>query len=226
MNHFEYLLFNLLVILGPLSLSFDRKVRFVRQWPSAFTAILMAAFPFLIWDIGVTGRHWWFNSEYTLDFSLLHLPPGEWLFFITVPFSSLFIWQVLQYYYRTQPRNINENFYYCYLLFVATGLVFFMLGKEYTGLTMLIFALVIKLDHWMRTYVFFNINIFRYIVIIGGLMAVFNGYLTARPVVLYHTQYQLGLKLITIPMEDFIYGYSLILLTTIIYERIKLVRAK
>jgi lycopene cyclase domain-containing protein len=52
-------------------------------------------------------------------------------------------------------------------------------------------------------------------------MLVFNGYLTWRPVVLYGEAYQLGLRIYTIPIEDFGYGYALILLCRILYEFLK-----
>jgi lycopene cyclase domain-containing protein len=38
---------------------------------------------------------------------------------------------------------------------------------------------------------------------------VFNGFLTARPVVLYGEAFQLGLRIYTIPVEDFLYGFGL-----------------
>ena len=49
-------------------------------------------------------------------------------------------------------------------------------------------------------------------------MLIFNGYLTWRPVVLYSEAYQLNIRIFTIPIEDFGYGYALILLCTILYE--------
>jgi hypothetical protein len=40
-------------------------------------------------------------------------------------------------------------------------------------------------------------------------------------VVLYGEAYQLGWRVITIPVEDFGYGFSLIFLCTVIYEALK-----
>ena len=54
----EYLLFNLIIISGPLALSFDRRVRYVRNWGKAFLASFLTLIPFIIWDSLVTGRHW------------------------------------------------------------------------------------------------------------------------------------------------------------------------
>ena len=92
MQNYEYLLFNVIVLLVPVIMSFEKRIRFVQHWQTAFMALGIVALPYLIWDILVTGRHWWFNEQYTLDVAILGLPLGEWLFFISVPFSCLFIW--------------------------------------------------------------------------------------------------------------------------------------
>lgn len=45
-----------------------------------------------------------------------------------------------------------------------------------------------------------------------------NGYLTGRPIVLYDPGYFLGVRLGTIPVEDFFYGFGLITLTLVLWE--------
>jgi lycopene cyclase domain-containing protein len=45
-----------------------------------------------------------------------------------------------------------------------------------------------------------------------------NGYLTGRPIVLYDPAYFLGVRLGTIPVEDFFYGFGLITLTLVLWE--------
>ena len=77
----EYLLFNLLVLAGPVALSFWSRTRFVHLWPLVAAAAATAAVPYVAWDAWVTGRHWWFNPEYSLPHRPPGLPPGEWLFF-------------------------------------------------------------------------------------------------------------------------------------------------
>ncbi len=108
--HSEYLLFNIIVISGPFFLSFDRKVAFYKKWPAVFLAILPAFFIFLCWDALVTGRHWWFNPAFTLDFKIFGLPPGEFLFFITVPYSALLVWEVLAAYFRNKQLSRSNLF--------------------------------------------------------------------------------------------------------------------
>lgn len=45
-----------------------------------------------------------------------------------------------------------------------------------------------------------------------------NGYLTARPIVLYGEPFYLGIRLGTIPIEDFFYGFGLITFNVVLFE--------
>ena len=217
----EYLIFNLIVILGPLSLSFDRKVHFVDKWNNVFKAILMSLAVFVVWDFIVTGRHWWFNDQFTLGFKILKLPVEEWLFFITTPYASLFIWEVFAAYFKN--RKLKELQIIRSILYIGflAGIVLFYLGKEYTGLVLIALGLVALLDWKLKTKMFIQLRTIQYMAISTLAMLIFNGYLTWRPVVLYGEAYQLEIRIFTIPIEDFFYGYALILLCTILYEYFK-----
>ncbi len=219
MERFEYVIFNLLVVIGPLSLSFDRRLRFVRQWPRALLSTLTAALPFITWDWLVTGRHWWFNPQYTAGTYIGPLPLGEWLFFLTVPFASLFVWEVLKSYFPDAGVR-GRRIYLIAPVLLLLAVVAWLAGREYTGLALGALSLIISLDDFSGSRVLTRGNAVRYALIIGLLMMICNGYLTARPVVLYDPAYQLDLRLITIPVEDFFYGYGLVLLTTLVHERL------
>lgn len=45
-----------------------------------------------------------------------------------------------------------------------------------------------------------------------------NGYLTARPIVHYYAPYYLGIRLGTIPAEDFFYGFAMLGLVLVLWE--------
>ena len=218
----EYLILNLFIFIGPLLLSFDRKVRFVRHWPNVFLSLGLVMIPFLIWDALVTGIHWHFNEQFTLPIRIFGLPPGEWLFFITVPFACLFVWQII-----VTRRDATRGTYGKWLILIATasmvtGIYFSIQGKLYTALVGISLALTILLDQLMGTRVLLQPKrMGRFMLILTALILVFNGYLTARPVVVYHTLHMTGLRIWTIPIEDFGYGYVLILLNIIIFEKLK-----
>ncbi len=213
----EYLLFNLLIIAGPILSSFDRKVYFFQHWRRAFTAIFLVMIPFVIWDHYVTDKHWWFNGQFTLNFRLFELPPGEWLFFITVPFACIFVWHIMT------VRSKGPYCRFCYLaMFIALALFILMMwqGKEYTACVLLAAAITIFLDFLLKTGILFQRKTLYFIIMLSGFILIFNGYLTARPVVLYNPKVQLNFRIITIPVEDFLYGYSLVFLCIIIFKRL------
>lgn len=60
-----------------------------------------------------------------------------------------------------------------------------------------------------------------YIAVMFFFKQIFNGYLTWRPVVIYGREFFLGLRLGTIPLEDFLFGFSMIALTVVIWEKVK-----
>ncbi len=217
--HLEYIFFNVLVLAGPLLFSFDRKLRFVKRWRSAVIAILSVMPAFIVWDWLVTGRHWWFNPVYTAGTLIGPLPLGEWLFFLTVPFASLFVWEVLRHYHPlgAEPQPIYHPLWLA--LFALPVVWALQSGKEYTALVLFAFTATAFLDLTMGGKVLARRNTVAYAILLAGLMLLFNGYLTARPVVLYEARYQVDVRIWSIPIEDFLYGYTLLLGCTSVYEK-------
>ncbi|MGH1366168.1 MAG: lycopene cyclase domain-containing protein [Calditrichia bacterium] len=220
---YEYLVFNLIVISGPLALSFDRRVYFYSKWKQAISAILITLVPFVIWDALVTHSHWWFNENYTLDFRLAQLPLGEWLFFITVPYACLFTWEVLRC-YELGARPFYESLSKPMIALLLPGLWLLSIGKEYTGLVLIALAAAALLDIMLKTNIWRTQQTPLFLAICTVFMLIFNGYLTARPVVLYGTEYQLDFRIITIPIEDFGYGFALLLTNIILFEKFRRVK--
>ncbi|MCE2414294.1 lycopene cyclase domain-containing protein [Candidatus Poribacteria bacterium] len=168
----------------------------------------------------VTGSHWHFNKAYTLDFRLLGLPIGEWLFFITVPFGCLLVWETLSDAKLSTPlRSLR---YIRTVLYAALpiGVWAFSTGKQYTGLVLCCFGIVGVVDTWLGTGVLLQSKTYIYLAIVSVLILIFNSYLTARPVVLYGEAYQMGYRILTIPVEDFGYGFTLMLFNAMLYEKI------
>lgn len=219
---YEYLLLIIIIISGPLTLSFDRKVNFRQYWRFVFPAILFVAVPFLIWDAVVTGRHWWFSEQYTSGIRLLGLPLAEWLFFIVAPYACIFTWEVLRAYFGN--RRYNETFpirLLLSLIFILSSPFIFYIGIEYTAIVFFTMGIALILDVLFKNAIFLQSRTYWLMLLSVFMMLIFNGYLTARPVVLYDPAYQLDWRIGTIPGEDFFYGFSLIFLNIIIYEKLK-----
>ena len=93
--------------------------------------------------------------------------------------------------------------------------------KEYTLLAVASVVLMVFLDrksgiNLLRRgeyYIFlFIILIFKFLV---------NGYLTSKDIVIYNPRFFLGLRLVSIPIEDFLFGFSMITLCLIVWEYFK-----
>ena len=217
----EYLLFNLIIILGPLLYSFDRRVTFVNQWWNVARSVIIPMAVFILWDALVTGRHWWFNPHYTSEMRLLNLPLGEWLFFITVPFACLFVWECLAA-YLPDPQLPRAGQISKWLLLAApAGILVFAAGKEYTGLVLIAMGGVGALDLLLGQSLFARGRTYMFLGTVTLQTLIFNGYLTARPVVLYGESYQLGFRILSIPIEDFFYGFSYLLFCVLLFEFVK-----
>lgn len=215
----EYLLFNLIVFIGPLALSFDRKVHFYTYWSTFLKAFFIPAALFILWDALVAGRHWWFNDLYTVDLHIFNLPPGEWLFFFTVPYACVFTWQVLKDYFEDRSFDFTMIYHSVTLVtLLAVAFNLYRIGFEYTGLSLGAFTVALGLDRILNTYLLRRKLFLILLALIIIFTLIFNGYLTARPVVLYDYSYQLQWLIGTIPTEDFIYGLSLMYMIVTLYE--------
>ena len=106
------------------------------------------------------------------------------------------------------------------LLYLAlpAGIYFFSIGKQYTGLTLSFLFIANLVDQFLKTNLLFDKRFYFYLLLIVIFTLIFNGYLTWRPVVTYGVEYQLDFRIITIPVEDFFYGISLLWMNTSLYK--------
>jgi len=180
-------------------------------------AIVLPAIPFLLWDALVTGAHWHFNYLYVSGIKIINLPIEEILFFITVPFACLFTWEMI---IRRAKEKQMDMQWLRLLLYLAlpAGIYFFSIGKQYTGLTLSFIFLANLVDQLLKTNLLVDVRFYFYLLLIVIFTLIFNGYLTWRPVVTYGVNYQLDFRIITIPVEDFFYGTSLLWMNTSLYK--------
>ena len=160
-----------------------------------------------------------FCREVRRNVSSSRLPPGEWLFFITVPYACLFIYACVRAYSREKvfifPRWI--------LLLtsgaaLATALVF--RDQAYTKIVMLVFALTCILLALVRPDLPGSRQFRRALMLSYAAFIVVNGVLTSVPVVSYNPQAIWGIRVITIPLEDFFYNFCLLTLNFLIFRLI------
>ena len=166
-----------------------------------------------VWNV------WGFNREYLIGYYLWDLPIEEWLFFFTIPYSCVFIYESLNFLIKKDSllkysKNISGT-----LSVILMIVVLFNTEKLYTAikLTLTVFMLVYVL---IENFYFMGKFYRAYFVSLIPFFIV-NGILTALPVVTYNDSENLGIRIGTIPVEDTVYTLLLLLMNICLYEYFK-----
>lgn len=225
MKPYTYLLVNFFTIIICLIFSFHPRIRFDRHFGTFIKAALLVAVPFILWDAWFTyAGIWWFNDDYLIGRRLLGMPVEEWLFFICIPFSCLFTYFCLNKFFDLKWAEKYNRLLVPILLIVTLGTAVCFTGQLYTLITMLFTALCIIFLYYIVEFKSFGKATLIYIILMAGFIPV-NGILTGtgleRPIVNYNPAEITGIRILTIPIEDFVYGYSLIMLNIYAFEAIR-----
>ena len=221
---YTYLLITMAVIIPPLLLSFDRKVHFHTHFPYLFLSLIPVSALYIIWDVLVTVRgHWSFNPEYSGIITLFHLPLGEWLFFLVVPYATIFIYEVLSGYFPVRTIISERTITILLLTSAVLGIALALLAglPEYTTLALISFSLMLLTANFTQKQVFRENHTLGFFTLSFVAFFLVNGILTGLPVVLYSPEHILGLRVFSIPVEDFLYNISLLGFYLISYVTIK-----
>jgi lycopene cyclase domain-containing protein len=226
-----YLIINFLIILFPFILSFESKIKYYKNYRALFISILIVGLGFVVWDIIATYfHHWSFNSDYILGKKIFGLPFEEILFFITVPYSCIFIFEALCFYLQKDRfgiADIKSKLFHKVLLFI--GFISILLSiifrsQYYTSTLFLFFGVTIFVIERFYPSLFRSHIYWMFIALTYIPFFVVNYFLTSKPVVLYHQNAILGIRVTTIPVEDFIYSFSMLTLYLFVYLKFKKVK--
>lgn len=222
MEKYLYLAVNLFAISFPLIRSFESKIKFASKWYALFPAIIITAIFFLVWDhwftvIGV----WEFNPRYIIGFYLFELPIEEWLFFFTVPYACMFIYEVLIYFFPKDIFKPAGKYFIFIMIPLLLLLAFLNFNKMYTAVNFSVGAVALGV-HWMifkekytgRFLFAYLVHLIPFILCNG----ILTGGLTPEPVVIYNNSENLGIRLWTVPIEDTIYSMTMLLMNVSFFE--------
>jgi len=93
--------------------------------------------------------------------------------------------------------------------------------KEYTFLAVLSVVVTVFADRRSGTKLLSRGVYYLFLVIILGFKLLVNGYLTGQEIVMYGSRFYLGLRIGSIPVEDFLFGFSLVTLSILLWEYFK-----
>jgi lycopene cyclase domain-containing protein len=216
-----YLIINILIISVPLILSFDKNLKFYKKVPYVLQSIAFISTAYIVWDVIATKRgDWAFNPDHLVGFYILGLPIEEILFFITVPYSCIFIYETASFYVKEKKFNFNNKLLLIpAILIMILGIIFY--DQNYT------FTVSIFTGAFFIGAVLFNNSLpnsrnFWITMLISFLpFLIVNYFLTSIPVVTYNDAAFSGKRFITIPYEDFLYSFSMISLWILFYDLAK-----
>jgi lycopene cyclase domain-containing protein len=211
MSYYGYIL--LFSFLGPLALSFDKKVAYYKRVRHLIVPIILVSGLFLIWDQWFTEKGvWGFTMAHTAHIFLGKLPLEEILFFVVVPYNCMFIFEVIGVYF--QPKNkalLNRVFFGIFLLLGLTLLIQQPTGWYTLSAVLLAILLSITLliynPTWLSQFVISFLVCLLPFLVVNGLL---TGAATTLPVVWYNPTEFSGWRIITIPAEDLFYNFDLL----------------
>ncbi len=213
---FLYSTLLLISILVPIVLSFDKKLQFYKKWKFLLPSIFIVALFFIFFDIYFTKIGvWGFNPNYVLNISFYGLPLEELLFFFVIPYASIFLHEsIILYYPNVRLAKSVSNYISGSFILLSTIIIILNYNKVYTvfAFSIFIFSLILSFfdkGSIIRSFYFTFLVILIPFVLLNGIL---TGSLIDGEVVWYNDNENLGVRLLTIPVEDFAYGFSLIFL--------------
>ena len=218
--NYLYLLLNLGSLLVPFIFTFHPKLKFYKLWKPLLIGIIVSMLIFIPWDVIFTMQGiWGFNEDYFLGITLFSLPIEEWLFFICIPYACVFTHYALLYYFPNLKLSIGitKTMSYSFVLILII-LSFYNYNKWYSlinfSLAALFLTIVVNksialLRHFYLTFLVMLIPFF----IVNGIL---TGSFIETEVVWYNNLENLNIRIFTIPIEDIVYAFTLILLNLFI----------
>lgn len=222
MKPYTYLLINFFTVVVCFIASFDKRIRFYRQFPAFLKASTIVALPFIAWDIWFTAKGvWWFDPGYTLGITIAGLPVEEWMFFWCIPFSCVFTYFCLERFFRWDILSAFNNVLVFLGVITCTVTVLLYPERLYTMITALMTTGTLIFLHFIVRVEWIGKASLTFTILMLGFFPV-NGILTGTgidtPIVNYNNSEFLGIRMLTIPIEDAVYGYSQFLLNIYFFK--------
>lgn len=209
----------------PFLFGFIPKPNFYSQFPKVLLANIPVTAFFILWDIYFTRKGvWGFSEAYTTGFRIAGLPWEECLFFIIIPFACIFIYWSLNTVLAKEPFAKLED-----KITIALILVFFVVGvwkweHIYTSTATLLSGFLL-LFHWLfvkpgyrgRFYLAYVITCIPFLIVNG----ILTGGFTESPVVMYNPEENFGLRVGTVPVDDFAYSFLMLFANISLFEALR-----
>jgi lycopene cyclase domain-containing protein len=218
---FTYLLIDFFTIIIPFLFSFHPKLNFYKRWISFFSAALISTMVFIPWDIYFTHlKVWGFNPAYLSGLYIGNLPLEEVLFFFCIPYSCVFSYHFIAGLIEKGLPTKTVNLITFILVGLSIGMAILFGIHSYTAYTFTLLAVLLAAVQFLfrvkwlaKFYLVYAILLIPFLIV--------NGLLTGtglqQPIVWYNNAETIGIRILTIPVEDIFYGMDLILLNVLLF---------
>ncbi|MFN3940155.1 MAG: lycopene cyclase domain-containing protein, partial [Chitinophagales bacterium] len=200
-----YLFINLGSVLLPFLFSFEKRIAYYKNWKYLFPAFFITAFLYLVWDhLFTIWGVWGFTIDYRTGLEFFKLPVEEILFFFTIPYASLFIYEALNYY---SPKNTFFNgiqlqlSVFSFMVILLVGVIFH--DRTYTAVNCAFAVAILFLQvafirgaYMGRFWRFYFVHLLPFFVVNG----ILTGTGISGEVVWYNNAENMGVRLLTIPV--------------------------
>ena len=213
--NYLYLLLDLGSISIPFFFSFHPRLKFFKYWKSLSLAMILTMLIFIPWDVIFTQNGiWGFNDTYFLEHRIFSLPIEEWLFFICIPYACVFThYALLAYFPNIKISSKSTRLISYSLLGILLISVVINYDKWYTLINFLyaiiLVPIILKTNKLLlqKFFLTFLVMLIPFFIVNG----ILTGSFIEDEVVWYNNIENLGIRLFTIPIEDTIYAFTLIL---------------
>lgn len=217
-----YLWLDLGSFIIPFIFSFHPRLKFYKKWRSFLVGIIVMMAVFIPWDIVFTvNGYWGFNPNYLSGIEVLNLPIEEWLFFFCIPYACIFThYAILELNPKFKFSVKAVNIVVISLMTIMIIILWYYYDRWYTLVNFTYGLLILgwvfnkmrsKLQPFFATYLIILIPFF-----------LVNGILTGTgiddQVVWYNNDENIGIRMLTIPVEDIIYNLGMLLTVYISIE--------
>lgn len=172
---------------------------------------LIIACIFILWDMWFVHLGIWsFEKSYLLGVMYFNLPLEEYLWFLVIPFSGLFVFRIFEFHFPSFENldSMLKGLTFCLVLILYC----FGVDKLYSAISLAFSASMILFG------VFWRIPGFGLFLLSFGanmlLMVFFNGMLTGlfteKALVFYNPMEFSNIRILSFPLEDVGFGFSLL----------------
>lgn len=216
--HLAYLEIDSMIFFPTLAISLIFHVR--RMYKSLAFSMVIVAPLYLVWDFLATWKDSWsFNPHWVFGVYVADLPVEEVLFFFVTPFATLLIYDFLMMKFRDKEVKFITRDRVTVVAVTILLLDVLFVGYSYTFIDLIYLSASLLLSNVLDPDMLRSRNYWYFVALTYIPFMVFDYFLTSLPVVIYGPHSILGIRIITIPIEDALYSLSMMNFYTLFYRQ-------